>query len=79
MNSHEVVTDEVERKGRIVIFPFLAESVCQAGESANLHSHAEVLTLHMRTANLVRVGASDDWEYLHCDHFRRGVPVLALG
>ena len=39
-----------------MIHPFLAESVRQPGESANLHSHGQVLSLDMAGANLTRVG-----------------------
>ena len=39
MDSHEIVIGEVEGERRIVVLPFLAEGVGQAGESANLHSH----------------------------------------
>jgi hypothetical protein len=39
------------------------------GESANLHSHGEVLAFDMAGANFVRVGASDAWYYLRCNTF----------
>jgi len=64
VEANGVVIGEVQGESCIVVFPLLREGVCEARESANLHSHAEVLTLYMRSANLVRVGVSDDWEYL---------------
>jgi hypothetical protein len=47
-----------------VVFPLLTESVSQAGESANLHSHGEVLSFNVAGANLLGGGASDDWHHL---------------
>ena len=53
-----------------MVLPFPAESVRQTSEAPNLHPHREVLPLDMRRANLVRVGASDDWDHHRGDNFR---------
>ena len=79
MDANEVVIGEIQGKSRIVVLPLFAESVGQPGESANLHSHRQVLTLDMRRSNLARVGLPDDWDNLRCYHFRGRVAVLALG
>lgn len=64
MDSHEIVIGETESERRVVVFPLLTESVSQAGESANLHSHGEVLSFNVAGANLLGGGASDDWHHL---------------
>ena len=64
MNPHEIVIGEVQSKRRIVVLPLFAESIRQPGESANLHSHGEILPFNVAGANLLGVGASDDWHYL---------------
>ena len=78
MDANEVVIGEVQGKRSVVVLPLLAESIGQPGESANLHPHGEVLSLYVRRANLVRVGLPDDWDHLRCDHFSRGVPLVAF-
>jgi hypothetical protein len=79
VDSDEIVVGKVQRKRSIVILPFLAESVGQPGKPPNLHSHAQVLALDMRRANLVGVRVSDDWHHLRCGNFRRRVAVLVAG
>ena len=78
VDSDKVVMCEPQARSSIVVLPFLAEGVRQAGEAANLHPHREVLALDVRRANLVRVGASDEWDHLRCDHFRGWVAVFAF-
>ena len=60
VDSHEIVVGKVEGERSIVIFPLLAESVCQASKAANLHSHCEVLALHVAGANPGPVGFPHD-------------------
>jgi hypothetical protein len=64
VDSHEVVIGKVQGKCGVMILPLFAESVRQSSESANLHTHGQVLALDMAGANLIRVGIADDWYYL---------------
>jgi hypothetical protein len=66
VNLAEVVIGEVQRYGLLVILELLAEGVCQPSESANVHSHREILTLDVGFANGigVRVSANHDWDRL---------------
>ena len=68
MDSHEVVIGEPQGKSGVVVLPLLRESVGQAGEAPNLHSHREVLSFDVRGANLARIGASRDWDHLRSDN-----------
>lgn len=65
MDSHEIVRDEIQGERSIVVLPFLAEGIRLPGESANLHSHGQVLALDMRRAKPVGVGLTGDRDYLH--------------
>ena len=44
MDSDEVVIGKPQGQGCTMVLPLFAESVCQAREAANLHSHREVLS-----------------------------------
>ena len=54
------------------------EAVRQAGEAADLHSHREVLALHVRRANPMFFRVSHDWDLLRTDNFGGAVPALAI-
>jgi hypothetical protein len=43
MHATEIVVREVQRNPSFQVRQFLAESVCEPRESANRHSHSEVL------------------------------------
>src|SRR5258708_18087122 len=58
MNPAEVVVHEIQGHGMTMILNFLAESVCQTSETAHSHSHAQVLPLHVRGADVLRVRLS---------------------
>lgn len=58
MNAAEIVVREVQRDGCFQILQFLAESISQARESADRHTHSEVLALHKASRDVVRVRAS---------------------
>lgn len=47
MNPAEIVVGEVERQGCIEVFPFLAESVSQAGEPLASLAQRSVLTFNV--------------------------------
>lgn len=69
MNATEGVVGEARAERGPVVLPLFAEAVPQARESAHLHSHREVLAFDMRSANLRRVGISEDWGHLRAHRF----------
>jgi len=52
----EVIPSEIHGEGRSQVFPLSRPSVCEARESANLHSYSQVATLDVRRANSCQVG-----------------------
>jgi hypothetical protein len=65
MNPTEVVISKSQAERSPVMFPFLTEAVREPSESADAHSHAQVLTLDMRSADAFRIGIA-----AHCDYLR---------
>jgi hypothetical protein len=60
----EVVVREVQRDSRFQVEQLLAESVRQARESADCHSHRQVLPLYVRRRDVLRIRiASSDFGY----------------
>jgi hypothetical protein len=57
MNTAEIVVREVQGNSGFQVRPFLAESIRQARRSPARHSHRQVLPLHKRSAEMVRVGS----------------------
>jgi hypothetical protein len=57
MHTAEVVVSKPERYSRRMILDLLGESVRQARESGHLHSHGQVLSFDLRSANVFRVGS----------------------
>ena len=55
MDAREVVVQEVDRHGGRVILAILAEAIGQPCEPAHAHPHREVLALHIRRGNVLRV------------------------
>src|SRR6185295_20101522 len=51
VNPREIVVDEMHRAGEPVILHLLGKSICQSGKSAHLHSHRQILPLHMACAD----------------------------
>jgi len=47
VDSHEIVVGKIQGERSVVILPLLTEGVRQPSESANLHSHGQVLALDM--------------------------------
>ena len=64
VNPAEIIIRKVQRKRSQMVFQFLAEAICQSSESANLHTHREVLTFNVRRAYLCRIGLADNWDHL---------------
>jgi hypothetical protein len=78
VNPHEIVIGEVKGERGIVVFPVLAESICQPGKATNLHSHHQVLTFSVRGGNLLRIGTSDNWDNLRCHNIGGRIALLAF-
>jgi len=55
MHAAEIVVSEVQRDCRFQVQEFLAESVRQARESADRHTHREILALYKASRDVVRV------------------------
>src|SRR5438270_11710026 len=72
MRTAKVIEGEEQRQGHSQIFPLLAESVCQSGESSHLHSDGEVLTLNNRSADScgVRIAKNHFRSYVHHNGWR---------
>ena len=58
MDTAKIVPSEVQGDSGFQVRQFLAESVREPRESAKLHSHRQILSLHERRADVVRVGVS---------------------
>lgn len=67
MKLAEVVIGKVQRDSSFVILELLTEGVRQPRESADVHSHREILALDVGCADAVRVriSADHDWDRLH--------------
>src|SRR5438093_2383620 len=78
MNPAKVVVREMQSNRSLQMRKFLAEGVRQSGESANCHPHGEVLSFHMRCADVVRIRiTSSDFGYnLH--DWTWGVPRIVV-
>ena len=46
------------------VLPLLRERIRQPREAAHLHSDGEILPLHVRRADLFRIGFPHDWDLL---------------
>ena len=61
-----------------MILKLLGETVCKAREPAHVHSHGEVLTLHVARANGSGIGIPSNWNYLDSDALKVS-PAMAAG
>src|ERR1700680_4563720 len=59
MNTEEVVIRKVQCDGGFQVRQFLAESVREPRKAAKLHSHGEVLPLHIASRNVAYARSSD--------------------
>src|SRR5690348_1574263 len=57
MHANKVVVGEMQSARGFQIVQLLAESIRESREAANRHAHREVLPLHMRCADVRRVGS----------------------
>src|SRR5437667_7445570 len=54
-------------------------AIGKARESANLHSHGEIVAFDVRRANLRGIGMPDNWDRLGGYHFCRRIASLTFG
>ena len=69
MDAAKIVVCEVQAESGPKVLPLLAESVRQSRESANLHSHREILPLNDRSADTARIGVTNNWDHLRGNNF----------
>lgn len=59
MNAAEIVVHVVDRQRRNMVLDLLRESIGQPCVSAHVHTHCEVLTLHVRRTDVLGVRVAD--------------------
>ena len=69
MHAAEIVKSEPARDGGPVVFPLLAEGICEACEAAGAHARAQIAALDNARANAVRIGIAHDWDHLRAGYF----------
>ena len=80
VNAAKVVIGEVQADRGPVVLKLLTEAVGQPRESANLHSHREVLAFNNRCADAFRIRVSDNRDHLRAGDFSGAVArFVALG
>src|SRR5690242_4583437 len=60
MNPAKVVVHEMQGHGMTVILDLFRKSIGEASEAAHAHTHCEILSLHKRCADMVRVRVARD-------------------
>lgn len=64
MNTAKIVIREVHGDGGFQVRQLLAERVCEPRKSSHRHSHSQVLPLHERRRDMLRIRiASSDFGY----------------
>src|SRR5438067_9890235 len=58
MQATKVIVKEVESERSLQVFPLAAEGVRQSRQSSHIGSHRQVIALHNRSRNAVRVRPS---------------------
>src|SRR5438552_2237168 len=74
MNTAEIVICEVQGHGGFQVSQLLAESICQARESAKLHPHCEVLPFDVASRNVFRVRIASPHLGYNLDDWTWGIP-----
>lgn len=69
---------EMKRDSGLVALVLLAESVCESGEPAHLHSHGQILSLDVRRADAIRIGVSADYYWYRLHNFTGRIALLAF-
>lgn len=78
MNAAKVVPSKIQGQGCMKIDPLFGECVRQAGESANLHPHREILSFDVRRANPVEFWLSPLWDRYGVHHIGGRVAVFTV-
>ena len=78
VNPNEIVPSGTEGQRRVKLLPLLRKGIDQAGESARLHSHGQVLSLGVRRADSIAVGTPEDRSGLAPDALSRRIARFAL-
>jgi hypothetical protein len=78
VDAAEVIEREPARHRSPVILPLFAEGVRQSRESARTHTDAEIGPLHNRSANVLGIGTTHDWNDLHGGDFCGAVTLLSV-
>jgi len=74
----EVVPAEVQRQSRAQIRAFFRESIREPRQSANLHSHGQVLTFNVRRADFPEIWVSPFWDRHGIHNFGRRIVTFAI-
>ena len=77
VNAAEVIKSEPARDRRPVV-PLLAEGVRKASEAPRAHPYGQILALHDTGADALRVGLTEDWDYLNGLDFSGRVARFAV-
>src|SRR5947209_1935222 len=77
MDAAEIVVHEPKRDSSGMVLDLLRKGVSQARETANTHSHGQVLPLYERRAHMLRVGIPAHYFYVTANAgCRRVAPVV---
>lgn len=76
MNATEVVVREVQRYGCFQVRQLFAESVRQARESADRHSHREVLALYVASRDVIGIRVASSYLGYNLHDWTWGVPRI---
>lgn len=78
MNAAEIVMDGVQGNSMAKVIDFFGERIGEPGEAAHLHSHREVLALHVACGNVAGVGPAGDCRSHRTDAFCGAVPPFVF-
>jgi hypothetical protein len=78
MYAAEIVVREVQRDGHLEIQQLFAESVRQTCESADRHTHREILALYKASRDVVRIGITAANSGYNLHDWTWGVPRVSV-
>lgn len=78
MNPAKVVVHVKQSNHGGVVLKLLAEGVRQASESAHVHTHVEILTLHVASRDVLLIRGADHFDALGAKTLRGAVALLSL-
>jgi len=76
LNAHPIVMHEIECQRVHVVLELLRKSVRQPSEPPHAHAHGEVLALHVRRADMLRIGLALDPILLNASAFCGAIAAL---